>query len=108
MAITSIVPFAFLDEGCDLRFRHLLGLKILKSLESVNLAARIEYGTIANEVTTMTHRFMKVGTGSQRLEIGRDEDTDEGVNLNWVQKHCARNGSGSLWAQGGGGGRPED
>jgi hypothetical protein len=40
--LTSVVPFAFFDEGCNLRFRHPLGLKVLEAFELANF----EYGTV--------------------------------------------------------------
>lgn len=37
---------------------------------------------------TMTNRFVKIGAGSERPEIRRYEDTDEGVNLDRIQENC--------------------
>lgn len=39
-------------------------------------------------VMTMTNRFVKIGACSERREIRRYEDTDEGVNLNRIQEYC--------------------
>jgi hypothetical protein len=75
------VPFAFFDECCNLEFRHSLGLKVLRMFES----AKLGYGTMARAV--MTNRFVKGSSGSERLEIRRYEDTDEGINMEWVQEH---------------------
>ena len=36
---------------------------------------------------TMTHRFVKIGAGSERFEIRRYKHADEGINLNGVQQY---------------------
>lgn len=37
----------------------------------------------------MTNRFVKVSTGSERLEIRRYEDADEGINPDRIQEYYA-------------------
>ena len=36
---------------------------------------------------TMTYGFVKISAGSERPEIRRYEDADEGVNLNRIQEY---------------------
>ena len=81
---TSVVPFAFFDEGRNLRFRHPFCLKVLQAFDLV--LQRIRYGMTANSVMVMTHRFVKISTSPERLEIRRYEDADEGVDLNGIQE----------------------
>ena len=35
----------------------------------------------------MTNRFVKISTGSERLEIRRYEDADEGINMERIQEY---------------------
>jgi len=46
------------------------------------------YGANAKAMMTMTNRLVKISPGSERLEIRRYEDTDEGINLNRIQEYC--------------------
>lgn len=81
------MPFAFFDEGCDLRFRHPFGLKVLQTFGLASLPQRIRYGMMVNSAMAMTHRFVKVSAGSERFEIRRYEDADEGIDLNGIQQY---------------------
>ena len=81
------MPFAFLHEGCNLRLRHPLGFKVLQALDLANLPQRMRYSTAETSVMMVTHRLMKISAGSERLEIRRYEDTDEGINLNGIQDY---------------------
>jgi len=35
----------------------------------------------------MTNRFVKIGAGSERLEIRRYKDSDEGINMERVEEY---------------------
>lgn len=81
------MPFAFFNKGRDLRFRHSFSLEVLQKCESTNLQSPIGYSITANAVM-MTHGFVKIAAGPERLEIRRYENADEGINLNRIQEHC--------------------
>ena len=76
------MPFAFFDECCGLEFRHPLGLKVLRAVKS----AKIGYVMLAKAMM-MTNRFVKIGPGSERLEIRRYADADEWINMERVQEY---------------------
>lgn len=85
---TSVVPFAFLNKRYYLGFRHPFGFKVLQTFQVSNLSATNVWHDGEGDEMMTTNRLMQISAGSERLEVRRYEDTDEGVDLEWIQKHC--------------------